>query len=187
MTMKYRNRLVVAVVLTIALILVLSGIAMAGSKAPDWVTRGSGAGEFQERRVFFGVGKAENIESKSRLFSTADCKARAALANVLYSFVDFLSTDYMTKKKGHDLAGLKNMEMIKYEQKLRAALQISLKGLKIEEQWLDREAWAGYSFCRVSLDHVREAINNSEEVAPEIKAHLNLRADQIHGMVVSKP
>ena len=101
--------------------------------------------------------------------------------------MDFLSNDYMTKKKGHDLAGLKSMEMLKYEQKLRAVLQMSLRGLKIEEQWLDPETRAGYSFCRVSLDHVRETINKSEEISPEIKAHLNQRAIQIHGMVESKP
>jgi hypothetical protein len=172
--------------MTIAVILGPSIMAYAGSNAPDWVTRGSGAGEFQERACFSAWVKRKTSKANPG-FSPPRMQSQSRPGQCPVQFVDFLSTDYMTKKKGHDLAGLKNMEMIKYEQKLRAALQISLKGLKIEEQWLDREAWAGYSFCRVSLDHVREAINNSEEVAPEIKAHLNLRADQIHGMVVSKP
>lgn len=183
--MKYVNQ-VIAASLFAALILGFSFTATAGSNAPEWVTKGSGAGEFENARVFYGVGKAENIESESRLFSTADCKARAALANVLYDFVDFLSTDYMTKKMGHDLAGLKNMEMIKYEQQLRAALQNSLRGLKIEKQWLDPETRAGYSYCRVTLDHVIDVINKSEEIFPEIKKHLNQRAPQIHGMVERK-
>ena len=66
--MKGLIQIVTVAVLMAAVILGPSIMAYAGSNAPEWVVRGSGAGEFRARRVFYGVGKAENIENKSRLF-----------------------------------------------------------------------------------------------------------------------
>ena len=64
-------------------------------KAPDWVSKGSGAFKDGGQSVFYGVGIAQGIRNRALSVTAADDRARAEVAKTMNSYVTVLTKDYM--------------------------------------------------------------------------------------------
>jgi hypothetical protein len=64
--------------------------------APDWVNQGSNIISDKDGRLFHGVGSASPMGEMSLQKSVADERARAEVARVLSSYMDVVSSDYMS-------------------------------------------------------------------------------------------
>src|SRR5687768_16589435 len=85
------KRMVMRVGAVLAAAAILAGC---GSGRPDWIMQGSGAFK-KDKKVFYGVGIAEGIQSEALRRTTADNRAIAEISKQLSTVSTSLMRDYM--------------------------------------------------------------------------------------------
>ena len=68
--------------------------------APDWVNKGTNVLNDKGGRLFHGVGSASPMGDMALQKSAADDRARAEVARILSSYMDVVSSDYLSSAKG---------------------------------------------------------------------------------------
>ena len=90
--------------------------------APDWVNEGTNILSEKDGRLFHGVGSAAPMGDMSLQKSVADDRARSEVARVLSSYMDVVSSDYMSSAK----AGGANTNEEAVSRQIKALTKVNL-------------------------------------------------------------
>jgi len=147
-------------------------------KGPAWVTRGSGAFEDEDGKVFYGVGAASGISDKVLLRQTADNRARAEIAKILETYVAMLSKDYLASTSSGEMK--KASEEQRVEIALKTFTKTKIRGAQIVDRWMDPADKIMYSLCKLDLLLFKKALHNYENLDQVIREHVGKNADKLH-------
>ena len=142
--------------------------------APDWVNEGSQVLDDQGGRLFHGIGSAPPMGDDSLQRSTADERARAALARVLGSYLEVVSADYVTSE------GEKEAEAdVSLSREIKNVTRRNLVGAKIIARWRNPENGDIWSLAELDLDHLKATLEADEAMDAGFKRFLEGHADRV--------
>lgn len=111
--------------------------------APDWVNQGAVAVEDEQGQLIQAVGMSERMGDRSLQRSTADSRARAEVARVLSTYVDYTLDDYASFKEGEVEA--------KVRRRVESRTQQVLHGVRIRARWRNPDNGDLYSFAEIDI------------------------------------
>lgn len=148
---------------------------MGMDNAPDWVNQGTAMLAEDDARIFHGVDSAPPMDSVSLQRSTADDRARAALARSLSSYMEVVADDYQANA-GSDDAELSEAQV---SRQIRNVTEINLTGARIIARWRDEETGHIHSLARIRLDNVTGTLESVDEMNTGLREHWYSRGESI--------
>jgi hypothetical protein len=152
-----------------------------GAKAPEWVTKGSGAFDVDKGKVFYGVGIASGIKNRALLVSTADNRARAEVAKILETYVAVLAKDYMASTTAGDMTATSEEQHV--EQALKTFSKTTLHGAIIIDHWRDPADGSLFSLCEMDLFAFKNALDEHKELDAKVRDYVRQNAEKLHGQL----
>ncbi len=122
--------------------------------APDWVNEGTQVLDDQGGRLFHGIGSAPPMGDDSLQRSTADERARAALARVLGSYMDVVSSDYVAT----DGAGKEVANEQSFSRQIKNITRRNLVGAKIIGRWRNPANGDVWSLAELDLERLKATL-----------------------------
>lgn len=143
--------------------------------APDWVNEGTNILSEKDGRLFHGVGSASVMGDMSLQKSVADDRARAEVARVLSSYMDVVSSDYMSSAK----AGGANTSEEAVSRQIKALTKVNLTGAKVIGSWRDPKSNTIYSIVELDMKQVKSTLAGTQDMNDDLKRYIESRADNI--------
>lgn len=150
--------------------------------APDWVNEGTNILNDKDGRLFHGVGSASPMGDMALQKSTADDRARAEVARVLSSYMDVVSSDYMSAAK----AGGATVSEESVTRQIKALTKVNLTGAKIIGNWRDRKTNIIYSIAELDMKHVKSTLAGTQGMNDDLKRYIETSADNIFDRVAKE-
>lgn len=181
------GKMMIAMVAIVALMAGCSGKTKVESNlrikgAPDWVNKGTNILKDKRGRLFHGVGSAPPMGDQSLQTSTADNRARAELASVLTSYMEVVSSDYLsTNGTGADAS---NEQQISRE--INNLTKVNLVGAKIIARWRDKRTGVIYSLAELDMKRVKETAAKTEKMNEGLRQFINNNADNIFDQMTTE-
>jgi hypothetical protein len=150
--------------------------------APDWVNEGSNIISEKDGRLFHGIGSASPMGDMSLQKSVADERARAAVARVLSSYMDVVSSDYMSSAK----AGGANTNEEAVSRQINALTKVNLTGAKVIGNWRDPRTNIIYSIVELDMKQVKSTLAGTQNMNQDLKRYIESSADNIFDRVANE-
>jgi hypothetical protein len=143
--------------------------------APDWVNKGTNILNSKDGRLFHGVGSASPMGDMALQKSVADDRARAEVARVLSSYLDVVSSDYMSSAKSGD-TGVSEEAV---NRQIKNISKVNLTGAKIIGSWRDTKTNVIYSIAELDMNHVKATLTGVQDMNADLKRYIETNADNI--------
>jgi hypothetical protein len=150
--------------------------------APDWVNEGTNILNDKDGRLFHGVGSASPMGDMTLQKSVADDRARAEVAQVLSSYMDVVSNDYISSAK----AGGANDTEEAVSHQIKALTKVNLAGAKIIGSWRDPKTNIIYSIAELDMKHVKSTLAGTQDMNDDLRRYIETRADNIFDRVAKE-
>jgi hypothetical protein len=150
--------------------------------APDWVNEGTIILNDKDGRLFHGVGSASPTGDMALQKSVADDRARAEVAKILSSYMDVVSSDYLSSAK----AGGANVTEEAVSRQIKALTKVNLTGARIIGSWRDPKTNIIYSIAELDMKQVKSTLAGTEEMNDDLRRYIETRADNIFDRVVKE-
>lgn len=150
--------------------------------APDWVNEGTNILNDKDGRLFHGVGSSSPMGDMSLQKSVADDRARAEVARVLSSYMDVVTSDYMSSAK----AGGANVAEEAVSRQIKALTKVNLTGAKIIGSWRDPKTNIIYSIAELDMNHVKSTLTGTQDMNADLKRYIETSADNIFDRVAKE-
>lgn len=147
--------------------------------APDWVNEGTNILNNKDGRLFHGVGSASPTGDMALQKSVADDRARAEVAKILSSYMDVVSSDYLSSAK----AGGANVNEEAVSRQIKALTKVNLTGSRIIGSWRDSKTNIIYSIAELDMKQVKSTLAGTEEMNDDLRRYIESRADNIFDRV----
>jgi hypothetical protein len=145
------------------------------ANGPDWVNRGSGAFGGEKGKMFYGVGIAGRSRNVAMRRSTADSRARAAIAETLDAYVAVLNKDYQTSATAGDMSA--SSEQHHVQEALRTYSQMELSGVVIIDHWLDNDG-TEYALAQLDMASFKGNLDKMKELNASVREAVRANADR---------
>ncbi|OFZ67242.1 MAG: hypothetical protein A2V79_12500 [Betaproteobacteria bacterium RBG_16_56_24] len=143
--------------------------------APDWVNEGTNILNNKDGRLFHGVGSASPMNDMALQRSIADDRARAEVAKILSSYMDVVTSDYMSSAK----AGGANVAEEAVSRQIKALTRVNLTGARIIGNWRDPKTNIIYSIAELDMKHVKSTLAGTQDMNDDLKRYIGNNADNI--------
>jgi len=150
--------------------------------APDWVNKGTNILNDKDGRLFHGVGSASPMGDMALQKSVADDRARAEVARVLSSYMDVVSSDYLSSAK----AGGAFVTEEAVTRQIKNLTKVNLAGAKIIGSWRDKKSNIIYSIAELDMKHVKSTLAGTQDMNDDLKRYVETRADNIFDRVAKE-
>ena len=140
--------------------------------APDWVNEGTATLNDRGGRLIHGLGEAPSMGDQSLQISTADDRARAAVAHVLSTFMDVASRDYAaaTNNTGNEQV---------FSRQIKSATKVVLSGARIIAHWRDQATGNIYALAELDMKEVKDILKTVDGLNEDLRLYLEQRGDKI--------
>jgi hypothetical protein len=145
-----------------------------GEKRPDWVMKGSGAFK-GDRKVIYGVGIAEGIQSEALRRTTADNRAIAEISKQLSTISTALMRDYMASTSIP--AEQKGNEEQYVENTIKTFTSNVVSGVKVMDRFQAKSGTL-YSLASLNLDDLRNMANDVKGLSESVREHIKANAEK---------
>ncbi len=150
--------------------------------APDWVNEGTNVLNDKDGRLFHGVGSSSPTGDVALQKSVADDRARAEVAKVLSSYMDVVSSDYMSSAKADGT----NVSEESVSRQIKSITKVNLAGAKIIGSWRDPKTSIIYSVAELDMKHVKNTLAETQDMNDDLKRYIETRADNIFDRVAKE-
>ncbi|MBI5626602.1 MAG: hypothetical protein HY935_05300 [Nitrosomonadales bacterium] len=162
--------------------------------APDWVNKGSNILNDKDGRLFHGVGSASPMGDMALQKSVADDRARAEVARVLSSYMDVISSDYLSSAKSGSFAksgssakpGDASVTEELVSRQIKALTKVNLAGAKIIGNWRDPKSNIIYSIAELDMKHVKSTLAGTQDMNMDLKRYIETSADNVFDRVAKE-
>ncbi len=149
--------------------------ACGGPKKPDWIMKGSGAFK-ADKKVFYGVGIAEGIQSEALRRTTADNRAINEISKQLSTISTSLMRDYLASASVP--ADKKANEEQNVENTVKTFTNNVVSGVKVVDRYYDEKRNVFYSLASLSLDELEGMTDQMQSLSNDVRDHIKAHADQ---------
>lgn len=149
-----------------------------GVDYPEWVTKGSGAFDDEDDRVFHGVGLASGVRNQALANAAADNRARAEIAKIFETYSASLMKDYMSSATAGDFAASSEEQYI--EQAIKTFSASTLSGVQIIDHWSHPDGSTVYALARLDLEKFTENLGKMNELNSQVRDYVKKNAERIH-------
>ncbi len=156
-----------------------NAIAAEYAGAPDWVTRGCRAfwsGQDSTEKLC-GVGSMGGTNNIGLARTTAEGRARTALARTLNTRVQAMLRDYQSTATGGGQFGEAASDDQWVEDISRQVTDVSLTGTEVIDTWISSSG-TFYSLIAIDLASFKDAVGKLDALNEEVRAALEARAKQ---------
>lgn len=150
--------------------------------APDWVNKGTNILNDKDGRLFHGVGSASPMGDASLQKSVADDRARAEVARILSSYLDVVSSDYLSSAK----SGGASIAEESVTRQIKALSRVNLSGARIIGNWRDTKSNIVYSIAELDMKQVKSTLAGTQEMNDDLRRYIETRADNIFDRVAKE-
>ena len=156
--------------------------------APDWVNKGTHILNNQDGRLFHGVGSASPMVDMALQKSVADDRARAEVARVMSSYMDVVTSDYLssTKTGASANAGSTSATEEAVSRQIKALTRVNLAGAKIIGSWRDPKSNIIYSIAELDMKQVKSTLAGTQDMNENLKRYIETSADNIFDRVAKE-
>jgi len=122
--------------------------------------------------LIHGLGEAPSMGDQSLQISTADDRARAAVAHVLSTFMDVASRDYAaaTNNTGNEQV---------FSGQIKSATKVVLSGARIIAHWRDQATGNIYALAELDMKEVKDILKTVDGLNEDLRLYLEQRGDKI--------
>ena len=146
-----------------------------GAKQPDWIMKGSGAFK-ADKKVFYGVGIAEGIQSEALRRTTSDNRAIAEISKQLSTISTSLMRDYMAHASVP--AEQKANEEQYIENTVKTFTNNIVSGVKVIDRYYDAKRNVMYSLASLSLDDLEGMASQMQSLSSEVRDNIKANAEK---------
>jgi len=150
--------------------------------APDWVNEGTNILNEKDGRLFHGMGSAAPMGDMALQKSVADDRARAEVARVLSSYMDVVSSDYLSSAK----AGGANTNEEAVSRQIKALTKVNLSGAKVIGSWRDPKTNIIYSIVELDMKQVKSTLAGTQDMNDDLRRYIETSADNIFDRVAKE-
>jgi len=150
--------------------------------APDWVNQGTNILNNKDGRLFHGVGSASPMGDMALQKSVADDRARAEVARVLSTYMDVVSSDYLSAAKAGDTSVTEEA----VTRQIKALTKVNLAGAKIIGNWRDPKSNTIYSIAELDMKQVKSTLAGTQDMNENLKRYIETSADNIFDRVAKE-
>ncbi|HEU0189598.1 MAG TPA: hypothetical protein VFQ97_06325 [Gallionella sp.] len=156
--------------------------------APDWVNKGTNILNDKDGRLFHGVGSASPMGDMALQKSAADDRARAEVARVLSSYMDVVSSDYLSSAKSGSSAkpGDASVTEESVSRQIKALTKVNLAGARIIGSWRDPKSNTIYSIAELDMKHVKSTLAGTRDMNDDLRRYIETSADNIFDRVTKE-
>lgn len=149
--------------------------------APDWVNKGTNILNDKDGRLFHGVGSASPMGDMALQKSTADDRARAEVARILSSYMDVVSSDYLSSARtgASANAGGAGVAEESVTRQIKSLTRVNLAGAKIIGSWRDKKTNIIYSIAELDMKHVKSTLAGIQDMNEDLRRYIETSADNI--------
>lgn len=147
--------------------------------APDWVNKGSNILNGKNGRMFYGVGSATPQGDMALQKAIADDRARAEIARILSSYLEVLSTDYISTAKLADISV--NEENVSLQ--IKNTTKVNMAGARIIGSWRDPQSNTIWSIAELDMNNVKNTMAGVTDMTADLKRYIESTADNIFDRV----
>ena len=152
------------------------------SGAPEWVNEGTQYLNNKDGRLFHGVGQAPAISDTALQMSSADNRARAAVARILASYLSVASNDY-TSASG---TGKEAISQQTLSRQINNLSKINLSGVRIIGHWKNKKNGTIYSIAELDMEYMKKSISNIKKMNQGLGLYLGENADNIFDKIATE-
>lgn len=146
-----------------------------GPKKPDWVMKGSGAFK-ADKKVFYGVGIAEAIQSEALRRTTADNRAINEISKQLSTISTSLMRDYMAHASVPATAKANEEQYV--ENTVKTFTNNVVSGVKVADRYYDEKRNVFYSLAVLNLDDLEGMADQMQSLSSEVRDHIKANAEK---------
>jgi hypothetical protein len=146
-----------------------------GSKKPDWVMKGSGAFK-ADKKMFYGVGIAEGIQSEALRRTTSDNRAINEISKQLSTISTSLMRDYMSSAAVP--AANKGNEEQYVENTVKTFTNNVVSGVKVIDRFYDEKRNVFYSLASLSLSDLEGMADQMQSLSEDVREHIKVNAEK---------
>ena len=150
--------------------------------APDWVNKGTQALNNRDGRLFHGVGFASPMSDMALQKSTADDRARAEVARILSSYMEVVTSDYLSSAK----SGEASVAEESVTRQIRNITKVNLAGARIIGSWRDPKTNIIYSIAELDMKQVKSTVSGTQDMNVDLKRYIEDSADNIFDRVAKE-
>jgi len=150
--------------------------------APDWVNKGTHILNDKDGRLFHGVGSASPMGDMALQKSAADDRARAEVARVLSSYMDVVTSDYLSSAK----AGNSSVAEEAVTRQIKSLTKVNLSGARIIGSWRDPKSNIIYSIAELDMKQVKSTLAGTQDMNDNLKRYIETSADNIFDRVAKE-
>lgn len=156
--------------------------------APDWVNKGTNILNDKDGRLFHGVGSASPMGDMALQKSTADDRARAEVARILSSYMDVVSSDYLSSARSGSSAnaGSAGVAEESVTRQIKSLTRVNLAGAKIIGSWRDKKTNIIYSIAELDMKHVKSTLAGTQDMNEDLRRYIENSADNIFDRVAKE-
>lgn len=143
--------------------------------APEWVNKGIQFLDDRGGRLFHGVGQAPAMGDASLQESTADTRARAALARIFSSYMNVVSKDYSSAASTET----DKINEATVTQQIENLTKLNLSGSKIIARWKDKASGIVYALAEVDLKQAKDTLRAATDMNSGLRDYITTNADNI--------
>ena len=142
--------------------------------APDWVNEGTAILKNRKGRLFHGVGSASPMGDRSLQTDTADNRARAALARILTSYMEVVSSDYTRAEGGGESAPEQSIT-----RQIDNITRVNLTGSRIIGRWRDKKTNIVYSLAELDMKQVKNTLEGVKDMNEGFRNYIATHGENI--------
>lgn len=150
--------------------------------APDWVNEGTRILNDKDGRLFHGVGSASPMGDMALQKSVAEDRARAEVARVLSSYMEVVSSDYLSAAK----AGGASVAEESVSRQIKAVTKVNLTGARIIGNWRDPKSETIYAIAELDMKQVKSTLAGTRDMNEDLKRYIETSADNIFDRVAKE-
>lgn len=156
--------------------------------APDWVNKGTNILNDKDGRLFHGVGSASPMGDMALQKSTADDRARAEVARILSSYMDVVSSDYLSSARTGASANTGGASVAEESvtRQIKSLTRVNLAGAKIIGSWRDKKTNIIYSIAELDMKHVKNTLAGTQDMNEDLRRYIETSADNIFDRVAKE-
>lgn len=162
--------------------------------APDWVNKGTNILNNKDGRLFHGVGSASPMGDMALQKSAADDRARAEVARILSSYMDVVSSDYLSSSKSGSSAksgspaksGDASVTEESVSRQIKALTKVNLAGARIIGSWRDPKSNIIYSIAELDMKQVKGTLAGTRDMNDDLRRYIETSADNIFDRVAKE-
>ncbi|OGS97119.1 MAG: hypothetical protein A3H31_08775 [Gallionellales bacterium RIFCSPLOWO2_02_FULL_57_47] len=156
--------------------------------APDWVNEGTNILNDKDGRLFHGVGSASPMGDMALQKSAADDRARAEVARILSSYMDVVSSDYLSSARTGSSANAGGASVAEESvtRQIKSLTRVNLAGAKIIGSWRDKKTNIIYSIAELDMKHVKSTLAGTQDMNEDLRRYIETSADNIFDRVAKE-